>query len=158
MTPVRPVLDTNVLVSSLLFHSRALSWLRGAWRLGCVRPLAGKQTTAELIRVLAYPKFALSEGERQDLLDDYLPFCETVAVPKPPPVVLECRDPFDRMFLELALAGRADALVTGDADHLGARESIFRAHTVSSRIQRATVIRQRVGRVTRLRLPPHDAW
>lgn len=118
MTPVRPVLDTNVLVSALLFHSGALSWLRGAWRSGRIRPLAGRQTTAELIRVLAYPKFALSDGKRQDLLDDYLPFCETVAVPKLPPVVPECRDPFDRMFLELALAGRADALVTGDADIL----------------------------------------
>ena len=118
MTPVRPVLDTNVLVSALLFHSGALSWLRGAWRSDRIRLLAGRQTTAELIRVLAYPKFALSHGERQDLLDDYLPFCETVAVPEPPPTVPECRDPFDRPFLELALAGRADALVTGDADIL----------------------------------------
>ena len=74
MTPVRPVLDTNVLVSALLFHSGALSWLRGAWRSGRIRPLAGRQTVAELIRVLAYPKFALSDAERQDLLDDYLPF------------------------------------------------------------------------------------
>ena len=118
MTPVRPVLDTNILVSALLFHSGALSWLRGAWRAGRIRPLAGRQTTTELIRVLAYPKFALSEGERQELLDDYLPFCETVTVPEPPPPVPACRDPFDRPFLELALAGRADALVTGDADLL----------------------------------------
>ena len=118
MTPVRPVLDTNVLVSALLFHAGTLAWLRGAWRSGRIRPLAGQQTTTELIRVLAYPKFALSDGERQELLDDYLPFCETVAVPDPPPAVPACRDPFDRPFLELALAGRADALVTGDADLL----------------------------------------
>ena len=118
MTPIRPVLDTNILISALLFHSGALSWLRGAWRSGRIRPLAGQQTTTELIRVLAYPKFALSDGERQELLDDYLPFCETVAVPEPPPAVPACRDPFDRPFLELALAGRADVLVTGDADLL----------------------------------------
>ena len=118
MTPVRPVLDTNVLVSALLFHSGTLLWLRGAWRSGHIRPLASRQTTAELIRVLAYPKFALSAGERRELLDDYLPFCETVAVPETPPSVPECRDPFDRPFLELALAGRADALVTGDTDIL----------------------------------------
>ena len=123
MTLVRPVLDTNVLVSALLFYSGALSWLRGAWRSGRIRPLAGQQTTAELIRVLAYPKFALSGGERQDLLDDYLPFCETVAVPEPPPTVPKCRDHFDRPFLELALAGRADVLVTGDADILELAEA-----------------------------------
>ena len=118
MTPVRPVLDTNVLLSALLFRSGALSWLRGAWRGGRVRPLASRETTAELVRVLAYPKFALNAGERRDLLDDYLPFCETVAVPEPPPAVPECRDPFDRPFLELAIAGGADALATGDADIL----------------------------------------
>ena len=123
MTAPRPVLDTNVLVSSLLFRSSTLSWLPDAWRSGRIRPLASRRTTTELIRVLTYPKFALSAGDQQDLLDDYLPFCETVAVPEPPPTVPECRDPFDRPFLELALAGRADVLVTGDADILALAES-----------------------------------
>lgn len=35
-----------------------------------------------------------------------------------PPDVPECRDPRDRMFLELAVVGQADALVTGDGDLL----------------------------------------
>jgi len=115
MTPPRLVLDTNILVSALLFHSGRLSWLRGAWSSGRIRPLAGRETTAELIRVLGYPKFRLSEADRQDILEDYLPFCETATVPDPPPAVPQCRDLFDRPFLELALAGNADALVTGDA-------------------------------------------
>ncbi len=114
----RPVLDTNVLVSALLFHAGAPAWLRGAWRSGQIRPLASRQTSTELIRVLAYPKFSLTASERRDILDDYLPFCETVTLPNPPPPVPRCRDPFDQPFLELALAGRADALVTGDADLL----------------------------------------
>ena len=118
MTPVRPVLDTNVLLSALLFHSGMLSWLRSAWYSGRVSPLVSRDTAAELIRVLAYPKFALDDDERRELLDDFLPFCETVTLPDPPPAAPECRDPFDRPFLELALAGRADALVTGDADIL----------------------------------------
>ena len=115
MTPPRLVLDTDVLVSALLFHSGRLSWLRGAWSSGRIRPLAGRETTAELIRVLGYPKFGLIEADRQDLLEDYLPWCESIAVPDPPPAVPECRDPFDRPFMELAIAGGADALVTGDA-------------------------------------------
>ena len=119
MTAVRAVLDTNVAVSALVFHSGALSWLRGAWRSGSVCPLASRETTAELIRVLAYPKFALNAEDRHDLLDDFLPYCQTVDVPVPPPAIPECRDLFDRPFLELALAGRADALVTGDSDILG---------------------------------------
>ncbi len=32
------------------------------------------------------------------------------------PDIPDCRDPFDRPFPELALAARADALVTGDRD------------------------------------------
>ena len=118
MTPVRPVLDTNVLLAALLFHSGVLSWQRSAWYSGQVSPLVSRDTAAELIRVLAYPKFALDDDERRELLDDFLPFCETVALPDPPPAAPECRDPFGRPFLELALAGRADALVTGDADIL----------------------------------------
>jgi len=34
-------------------------------------------------------------------------------------VVRECRDPKDDKFLEVALNGRADVIVTGDADLLG---------------------------------------
>ena len=118
MTPVRPVLDTNVLVSSLLFPSGAVSWTRGAWRQGSIRPLVSRETAAEPIRVLACPKFALDPDDRRDLLDHYLPCCESVEVPAAPPAVPECRDPFDRPFLQVALAGRADALVSGDADVL----------------------------------------
>lgn len=44
-----------------------------------------------------------------------MPYCESVTVSTPPPVP-DCRDPFDRPFLELARAGNADALVTGDKD------------------------------------------
>ena len=123
MTSPRLVLDTNVVLSALLFHTGALSWLRGAWRSDRLRPLASRDTAAELIRVVAYPKFGLTATERRDLLDDYLPYCETVTLPASPPAVPACRDPFDRPFLELALAGRADALITGDADLLALAES-----------------------------------
>ena len=67
---------------------------------------------------LAYPKFRLNAEEREDLLLDYLPFCETIQVPNPSPPTPPCRDPFDVPFLELARAGEADFLVTGDQDLL----------------------------------------
>ena len=66
--------------------------------------------------MLAYPKFDLNAQEQEDLLSDYLPFCATVKVPHPPPSTPICRDPFDIPFLELAFAGGADFLVTGDQD------------------------------------------
>ena len=117
MTPPRVVLDTNVLLSALLFHAGSLTWLRHAWQSDTIRPLASQDTTVELIRVLHYPKFRLTRDEREDLLGDYLQRCETVRVTIPAEIP-DCRDPFDRPFLELALAARADALLTGDKDLL----------------------------------------
>lgn len=115
---LRVVHDTNVVLSALLFNSGALVPFRDSWRNGRIRPLASRNSTEELIKVLAYPKFRLSTEERKELLHDYLPYCETVAISEPPPSVPECRDPSDHAFLELALAGRADAVVTGDKDLL----------------------------------------
>ena len=117
MTRLRIVLDTNILLSALLFHAGSLSWFRSAWQSEVICPLASHDTIAELIRVLNYPKFRLTDDEREDLLSDYLPWCETVTVPTQI-VIPDCRDPFDRQFLKLALTARADALVTGDQDLL----------------------------------------
>ena len=117
MPPPRLVLDTNVLLSALLFHRGSVAWLRHAWHHDAIRPLASRDTTKELIRVLAYPKFKLTEADREDLLGDYLPWCETVTVPAKTKVP-DCRDPFDRPFLALAATAKADALITGDKDLL----------------------------------------
>jgi putative PIN family toxin of toxin-antitoxin system len=67
---------------------------------------------------LAYPKFRLDTQEQSELLADYLPFTEVVGIPNPPPLIPDCRDPDDLPFLVLAQAGKAQALVTGDADLL----------------------------------------
>jgi putative PIN family toxin of toxin-antitoxin system len=115
---LRVVLDTNVVVSALVLRSPPASRLRHAWRHGEFRPLASKTTVQELLRVLAYPKFRLSAAEREELLADYLPCTSAVRVPHPPPRVPPCRDPLDRPFLELAAAGRAHLLVSGDRDLL----------------------------------------
>ena len=117
MRPLRVVIDTNVLLSSLLFHAGTLSWLRTAWQARRVCPLVNRETMNELIRALSYPKFNLTDGEREDLLADYLSWCETVVVSNPTEIP-QCRDPYDRPFLELALVAQADALVTGDKDLL----------------------------------------
>ena len=91
--------------------------MREAWRSEQFVPLASRDTTTELLRVLLYPKFGLDEEEREHLLADYLPWCEPVTVSEAP-TVPECRDPDDRPFLELALYADADGLVTGDRDLL----------------------------------------
>ena len=75
------MLDTNVVLSALLFHSGALSWLRSAWQSNVIRPVVSRDTMKELIRVLSYPRFRLTNDEREDLLGDYLPCMQTGRFP-----------------------------------------------------------------------------
>ena len=114
----RVVLDTNVVLSALVFGGGAAGRLRAAWQAGAFTPIVSTATAQELVRVLAYPKFRLSAADREELLADYLPYTTTVRIPDPPPIVPECRDAFDVMFLELATVGKAKLLVTGDRDLL----------------------------------------
>ncbi len=116
--PPRVVLDTNIVLSALVFPGGRLASLRLAWRQARLHPLVSRATVSELARVLAYPKFGLSAAERDELLSDYLPYCSVVRDPRSRPPVPACRDPFDVPFLELAIAGKADYLVSGDKDLL----------------------------------------
>lgn len=114
----RVVLDSNCVISALLFSQQKMAWLRHSWQNGQITPLASKDTVTELIRVLAYPKFKLSKAEQDIFLADFLPYAETVAIEQIPDGLPQIRDQADQKFLILAVVGRAEALVTGDADIL----------------------------------------
>lgn len=71
----------------------------------------------ELKRVLLRPKFDRYLGREGRAL--FVAQLESVAEMVPMiQVVHECRDPKDDKFLEVALNGQADVIVTGDADLL----------------------------------------
>lgn len=114
----RVVLDTNVVLSALVFAHGRLSAVRNVWHEGACIPLVSRATAAELVLALAYPKFKLAPEEQRELLADYLPYCTAVRMPAKPPKTPACRDPADVPFLQLALAGKAEYLVTGDRDLL----------------------------------------
>ena len=116
--PPKVVLDTNIILSALLFSHSQLSKLRQLWQQEKIVPLASKATISELVRVLAYPKFKLSSLEQQDFLNEYLPYIKTIASSKKLASPVACRDLNDMIFLELAFAGNADYLITGDQDLL----------------------------------------
>lgn len=113
MTP-RVVLDTNVVVSALVFQHGRLTWLRAAWTSGRFLPLISAATLQELLRVLAYPKLRLTSDDITALLAEYVPFAQVVEMPDARVPVPDPPDPDDRMFLELGLRGEAGYLVTGD--------------------------------------------
>ena len=110
---MKVVSDTNTIVSALLFTNGQLAWLRHYWSIQNVISLASKSTVDELIRVLAYPKFQLEVDEINILLAEFIPYVTVVKVTarKNNP---RCRDPGDQIFVDLAMSGGADVLVTGD--------------------------------------------
>ncbi len=113
---IRAVLDTNVILSGLLFGGRTGSLVR-AWQTGRFQLLLSRAILEEVLRVLAYPKFHLTEGEIRGLIEEELvPFAETVIIRRHP--VVRLRDPDDLAVVACALTGRARYLVTGDADLL----------------------------------------
>jgi len=116
--PVRVVLDTNIVLSALVFGGGVAAQVRRAWQDGTLLPLASTATVQELVRVLAYPKFRLLQAEQGELLADYLPYTQAVRIPKRPPKVPSCRDLLDEPFMHLAVQGRAQVLVSGDHDLL----------------------------------------
>ena len=119
----RVVLDTNCVISALLFSKQSMAWLRHSWQNAQITPLASKDTVIELMRVLAYPKFKLSKSEQALLLADFLPYAETVIIEQIPDGLPIIRDLDDQKFLILAVVGQAEALVTGDADILDIQSS-----------------------------------
>jgi len=115
---LRVVLDTNVVVSALVFRGGRLAWLRHALAAGKVVPVVSRDTLAELVRVLSYPKFGLAAEDSKNVLSHYMEHAEALGEVKTRARLPRCRDEDDRAFLLLAHAARADALVTGDADLL----------------------------------------
>ncbi len=114
------VLDTNILVSALLFKGAA-SRLIVLWKQQRIIPLITNETLDELVRVLAYPKFSLTEAETKSLLkEEILPFFQPVKIIRH--VAGACRDPGDDIFLTCAVNGKADAIISGDAHLLDMKQ------------------------------------
>lgn len=108
----RVVVDTNVLISRLLAPestpARAVSHVVRNGRL-----LSSEATLEELAEVLSRAKFDryLSMAERQQFIRMLARIVEM------PPITHRftiCDDPSDDKFLELAVSGAANAIVTGD--------------------------------------------
>ena len=114
MIPV--VIDTNVFLSALLFGGTP-GKLISLWKSGKIQPQLNKTTVAELLRVLAYPKFELTENEIQYLIyQELLPFFEVIETVTGR--IYVPNDPSDDKFIRCAISGKAQAIISGDSDLL----------------------------------------
>ena len=112
----RYVFDTNVVVSALLFsQSKPARAFFAAVGVGEV--LVSADVVRELNDVLGREKFEryVSEEERTRFLRSLLREARLI---EPEEKIRACRDPKDDKYLELAVSGAADCIVTGDDDLL----------------------------------------
>ena len=115
---LRLVLDTNVWLDWLVFGEPSLGPLKAAVAEGRAEILIDAACEAELERVLAYDlgKHTLDAAKQAACLAECRRIAKLLANGKPAECASlpRCPDPGDQIFLEAALAARADCLVTRD--------------------------------------------
>jgi putative PIN family toxin of toxin-antitoxin system len=114
--PERVVIDTNVFVSGLLSAGSSPARCIEAV-VSTAQLVASQATLRELMQQLLSPKFDryVARSRREELLVRLAPLVEIVEIVQQ---VRACRDPHDDQFLEAAVNGRADVIITGDKDLL----------------------------------------
>jgi len=112
----RYVCDTNLLISSLLNShtppAQTLDWIIDQGVL-----LFSRSTHDELQAILQRAKFDryLAKDKRLDFLHSLKAIIEWVEIREN---IAACRDPRDNQFLEVAVNGKANFIITGDQDLL----------------------------------------
>lgn len=111
---MRVVIDTNVLVAGLLSPFGRPGDVVRMIAAGSLSPLYDARIMAEYIQVLKRPKFSFSPEHIEALLDHVKAVGVLVASN---PISVRLPDEDDEAFLEIALAGRAECLITGNLKH-----------------------------------------
>lgn len=132
------VLDTNVLVSGLLSPFGPPGEIVRMVSFGEPVLCLDARVLSEYAEVLARPRFSFDQNAVGTLLDFLSQVGQMVAsVPLPVPLP----DPDDQPFLEIAIAGKADFLVTGNMVHFP--QSLCRGSAVVTPAEFIAVYQQR---------------
>ena len=117
MVKKKVVLDTNVLISSLL---KPKSKARDIYRLvlrGEIELYTSVDLINELSRVLEYPKFGFEKLQKEVFLKNITRVATILVNPGLKINVIK-EDPPDNKFLECAVEAKVDYLISGDNKHL----------------------------------------
>ena len=123
----RVAIDTQVLVSAILSPGGAAGEVLRRCLSGHARPLVGNALFLEYEDVLAreelFTAASITSNDRAELLDAPLSVCEWVDVTflwRP-----NLRDESDNHLIELAIAGNAESIITGNTRDFSAGELVF---------------------------------
>lgn len=108
------VLDTNVLVSGILSPNGPPAAVLRALLTERVTLCFDERIVSEYREVLTRSKFSFD----RELIEELVGFLEAAGSPTlAAPLAVTLPDPWDQMFIEVAVAGEADFLVTGNLKH-----------------------------------------
>lgn len=116
---MRAVIDTNVLVSAIILPKSKLGEIFPHIRSSLIVPLYHSNTLAELVRVLGSRRiqksFQLTSADIDVAVELMVRHGELIV---PTDHFALCRDAKDDVFLDIAFAGQAEVIVSGDQDLL----------------------------------------
>ncbi len=110
----RVILDTNCIISALVFKGIVSTKFRRLWQAGTIVPIVCPETKSEFLKVLEYDKFALSKQTQKELATNFLSCAEDFPSINPIANIKELIDPKDAVFIRLAQKSNSDFLVSGD--------------------------------------------
>ena len=127
MSVRRIVVDTNVLVSAVLSRDGAAREIVRRCLTREAVPLIGNALFSEYEDVFAreplFRNAPIGPGARSELLDAFLSTCLWISIAylwRP-----NLRDEADNQLIELAVAGNAEAIITGNTKDLASGELVF---------------------------------
>ncbi len=107
---MRVVLDTNIFISAVLGGRLAI--IVNEWRAGKFKLIITDEIAREYLEVINRPKFKIPQTEIIAVSDYLLQLAEFVTTEEEIQVIVA--DPTDDKFLEAAVAGKVDFIVSGD--------------------------------------------
>ncbi|MEK6968125.1 MAG: putative toxin-antitoxin system toxin component, PIN family [Nanoarchaeota archaeon] len=108
---MRVVLDTNVFISGIFWNGDS-RWIISAWKIGQFQLVASKEIVSEITRVLKDFKIKLPDN----MIKNWVSLIESNSLIVEPLEKIRAvkDDPKDDMFIEAAVAGKAQFIVSND--------------------------------------------
>lgn len=126
---MKAVLDTNVWLDWLVFTDASVTTIARGVQAGVLQVLGSDATRAEWLEVIARRRFGMDEETHARAVAAYdRILCRRAAAPA---CGLLCRDPDDQKFLDLAIAERADWLITRDKALLSLARRAAHGHALA---------------------------
>ena len=109
---MRIVLDTNVLVSGIFWTGNEAKIIESCKK-GKYTNIASPYTLGEFEKIISKETFALTREEIENLIELVLSF-SIILIPSQKVSIIK-KDPNDNMFIDCALAGNAEYIISGDS-------------------------------------------